>query len=63
MKQDEFVYCYYELLLRKLEPFNVDRTDFIDALNTGAYYMVLNDGTRTNKEAFWKGYETVLPHP
>ncbi len=60
MVQDEFVNYYYRLLIRKLEPFNIDPELFIKALNAGAYAMVLNDGSQTNAEAFWIGYLKVM---
>ena len=63
MVQDEFVRCYYGLLLRKLEPFHVDGKKFIDALNYGAYLMTLNDGTDTNEHVFWKGYNKLMGEP
>ena len=63
MVQDEFVRCYYGLLLRKLEPFHVDGKKFIDALNYGAYLMTLNDGTDTNEHVFWKGYKKLMGEP
>lgn len=63
MVQDEFVRCYYGLLLRKLEPFHVDGKKFINALNYGAYLMTLNDGTDTNEHVFWKGYKKLMGEP
>ena len=63
MVQDEFVNCYYRLLLKKLAVFNVDPDIFIKALNTGVMYMVKNDGTRSNEDAFWIGYQTIMEKP
>ena len=60
MVQDEFVNYYYRLLINKLKPFDIDPELFIRALNAGAYSMVLNDGSRTNAEAFWIGYLKVM---
>ena len=62
MKQDEFVRCYYGLLVRKMSRFGVDGNLLIRALNEGAYCMMTNDGSCTNEEAFWRRYEKIMGH-
>ena len=60
MVQDDFVRCYYRLLTEKMSKYGVEPKKLVEALNYGVYLMTVNDGTRTNEEAFWIGYEKIL---
>ena len=54
---DEFVEAYFELLTKKLVPFGYEKNDFIKTIWSGVKAMTYNDGTKSNKDAFWEAYE------
>lgn len=60
MVQDDFVRCYYTLLTEKMSKYGVEPSQLINALNYGVYLMTVNDGSKTNEDAFWTGYEKIL---
>ena len=66
MDNDEFTKAYFKLLAKKLLPLNYEPKALVDAVWTGTYAMIENDGSRTNEEAFWQtfakkiGKENVL---
>ena len=63
MVQDEFVKYYMPLLARSYmrAGVSVDPKKFIGAVWAGYEAMVKNDGSRTNREAFWSYMEPELP--
>lgn len=63
MIQDEFVKFYMPLLARAYmaEGVRIDTGKFISAVWAGYEAMVKNDGSRTNREAFWSYIEPELP--
>ncbi len=63
MVQDEFVKFYMPLLAKSYiqAGIKVDPKGFIGAVWKGYEAMVKNDGTRTNREAFWSYMEDILP--
>ena len=63
MVQDEFVRFYMPLLAKSYiqAGVEVDPKGFIGAVWKGYEAMVKNDGTRTNREAFWSYMEDILP--
>ena len=63
MVQDEFVKYYMPLLAQSYinEGVSVDPKKFIGAVWAGYEAMVKNDGSRTNREAFWSYMEPELP--
>lgn len=63
MVQDEFVRFYMPLLAKSYiqAGVEVDPKEFIGAVWKGYEAMVKNDGTRTNREAFWSYMEDILP--
>ena len=63
MIQDEFVKFYMPLLAKSYiaAGIRVEPKSFITAVWTGYEAMVKNDGSRTNREAFWSFMEDVLP--
>ena len=63
MVQDEFVKYYMPLLARSYMSagVSVDPKKFIGAVWAGYEAMVKNDGSRTNREAFWSYMEPELP--
>ncbi|HJA20098.1 MAG TPA: HAD family hydrolase [Candidatus Mediterraneibacter ornithocaccae] len=63
MVQDEFVKFYMPLLAKSYMGAGVslDPKKFIGAVWAGYEAMVKNDGSRTNREAFWSYMEPELP--
>ena len=63
MVQDEFVKYYMPLLAKSYisEGVSIDPKKFIGAVWAGYEAMVKNDGSRTNREAFWSYMEPELP--
>ena len=62
MNQDEFVTYYMPLLAKSYikHGISVEPKAFIEAVWKGYYAMVKNDGSCTNKEAFWRFMDGVL---
>ena len=63
MVQDEFVKYYMPLLAKSYMSagVSIDPKKFIGAVCAGYEAMVKNDGSRTNREAFWSYMEPELP--
>ena len=63
--QDEFVKFYMPLLAKSYTDagVSIDPKKFIGAVWAGYEAMVKNDGSRTNREAFWSYIEPELPLP
>lgn len=63
MVQDEFVRYYMPLLAGayKKAGVPVETESFIRGIWAGYEAMVCNDGSRTNREAFWSYMEPILP--
>ena len=63
MVQDEFVKFYMPLLAKSYmgAALSLDPKKFIGAVWAGYEAMVKNDGSRTNREAFWSYMEPELP--
>lgn len=63
MVQDEFVRYYMPLLAGtyKKAGVSVETGSFIKGVWAGYEAMVENDGSRTNREAFWSYMEPILP--
>ena len=63
MVQDEFVKFYMPLLAKSYISAGVpvEPKAFIKAVWKGYEAMVKNDGSRTNREAFWSYMEDILP--
>lgn len=63
MVQDEFVKYYMPLLAKTYMNAGVpvEPKSFIGAVWFGYEAMVKNDGSRTNREAFWSYMEPILP--
>jgi FMN phosphatase YigB (HAD superfamily) len=53
-----FVAAYYDLLFKKASQF-IDSQLFKKALRAGIEAMIVNDGRKTNKEAFYEAFESV----
>ena len=63
MNQEEFVTFYMPLLAKKYlsEGIQFDPKAFIASIWKGYEAMVKNDGSCTNREAFWKYMDELLP--
>ena len=63
MVQDEFVRFYMPLLAKAYlkKGVEMDPKGFIGAVWKGYEAMVKNDGSRTNREAFWSYIDEFLP--
>lgn len=54
MDMDEFTNGYFVDLGKKLAPFNIEQEALVKAIWKGTGAMAKNDGSRTNREAFWE---------
>lgn len=54
MDQDEFVKTYFKYLAKHLAPRGYEPDKLLKVFWAGVNAMVVNDGTITNEEAFWK---------
>ena len=67
MDQDEFVNYYFGLLCKKMAPYGYEPKELVKAIWGGTAAMVKNDGSCSNKEAFWRFFlgvygETAREH-
>ena len=53
MDQDTFVKSYFQGLAQKLSPLGYEPKQLFASIWDGTRAMVMNDGSRTNEEAFW----------
>ena len=60
MDQDEFVKAYFGALAKKMVPHGYDPKQFVDTVWAGTKAMILNDGSRTNEQAFWDAFCDVF---
>lgn len=61
MNQDEFVKRYFSLLGVEFIKLGIDPQKFKAALFMGVEAMVKNDGSRTNEDAFWDTFLSIVP--
>ena len=59
MDMEHFTNGYFKLLVKKLQEYGFEGNEFIKNIWTGIKYMVANDGTKSNAEAFWNYMETA----
>jgi len=60
MDMDEFTKTYFGILCKKLVPYGYDPEALISNIWTGTKAMVLNDGSKTNEDAFWDEFEKKM---
>jgi len=60
MDQDRFVQSYIGRLAKKLAPCGYDPEMMTKALWKGTGAMVRNDGTESNEEVFWQGFNAIM---
>ena len=53
MDMGEFTNGYFKELYKSVNIYDIPIESFIDAIWKGTYSMLTNDGTRTNRDAFW----------
>lgn len=56
MNQDVFLKGYFDLIAKKLEPLGYQKEALINGILKGTKAMILNDGSQTNYDIFWKTY-------
>lgn len=59
MDMDTFTGGYFSLLAEKLAPLGYEKKKLIDSVWAGTKAMVKNDGSVTNREAFWRVFGSV----
>lgn len=52
--QDPFVKTYFGALCRRICPYGYDKDEVVRSIWAGTQAMYENDGSRTNREAFWE---------
>ena len=57
MDMNEFIKAYFGGLARRLAPHGYEPQKLIDAIWQGTAAMVKNDGSVSNEERFWAGFE------
>ena len=60
MDEPVFIKAYFGALTRKMAPLGFDPEKLIKTMWAGTKAMVMNDGTKTNEEAFWQVFKSVF---
>ena len=60
MDQNEFVKYYMPLLAKRFVKYGMEPKALIGTIWKGVEAMVLNDGSTTNEDAFWKCFEKIF---
>lgn len=60
MDNDYFTKCYLKLLGKKFYELGYDGEKCIKGVWNGLKHMVGNDGSMSNEDAFWKGFDQVM---
>ncbi|MBE6887924.1 MAG: HAD family hydrolase [Ruminococcaceae bacterium] len=60
MDQEDFIKAYFGSLAKKLVPYGYNPDTFIPAIWAGTKAMMKNDGSRTNEQAFWQTFASML---
>ena len=63
MDQNAFIKAYFGGLARRLAPHGYDPQKLINAIWQGTAAMVKNDGSRSNEDLFWQGFEATYGKP
>lgn len=56
MDMDDFMGAYFKGICKKLTPHGYDPDALVKNIWAGTKAMVLNDGSKTNEDAFWKEF-------
>lgn len=60
MDQEAFTGSYFQMLANKLSPLGYEQKPLFDGIWKGVGAMVLNDGSCTNEERFWKTFAGIF---
>jgi HAD superfamily hydrolase (TIGR01549 family) len=60
MDQDEFTRTYIALLMKRMLSLGGDKNLLGKGFNDGLRAMLINDGTRSNAQAYWDGFGKAL---
>ena len=60
MDQDEFMKAYMGTMAKKLAPHGYEAEKLVPAVWSGVKAMVMNDGSRSNEDAFWDTFCEVF---
>ena len=60
MDQDLFMKYYFGSLAAKLVPHGYDKDTLVNNVGAGTKAMVMNNGSKTNEEAFWDTFCTLV---
>jgi FMN phosphatase YigB (HAD superfamily) len=63
MDQNTFIKAYFGGLARRLATHGYDPQKLIDAIWQGTAAMVKNDGSSSNEDRFWQGFEAAYGKP
>jgi len=58
--QNAFIQYYFSELAKFLVPYGYDPKALIGGVWKGVEHIMRNDGTKTNEQAFWSGFASVL---
>lgn len=59
MEQNAFIHAYFGALAKKVAPLGFAKDPFLASMWKGTGAMLKNDGTRTNREAFWDAFAAI----
>lgn len=60
MDQEQFIHAYLKTMAQKLAPHGYDPDLLVKAIWKGTGAMVMNDGSATNEDVFWKVFSEIL---
>lgn len=59
LEQEEFTNCYFGQLAAKMAPFGYESEKLIKSVWAGTADMIMNDGSASNEEVFWKKFSEI----
>lgn len=60
INQTKFIKAYFTELAKKIVPMGYDKEKLIETIWTGTMAMMKNDGSCSNRDAFWKVLTSIL---
>lgn len=60
LDQDVFIKVYFKELTKRMVPYGLDPDIIIKAVWKGTGAMIMNDGSSTNEELFWKSFRETF---
>ena len=55
-----FVDIYFTELSKVFSEYNIESNKLVEAIWTATYEIIKNDGKRTNEEAFWEKFKSII---